>query len=84
MHHAYENNGITAKSPGSASPTSLGRHFSGEEKIMIESRYQELLAAELRMSACGCGGVCRVCQNEPRPGSEEERIEFEEELSAMN
>ena len=51
---------------------------------MIESRYQELLAAELRMSACGCGGVCRVCQNEPRPGSEEERIEFEEELSARN
>lgn len=51
---------------------------------MIESRYQELLAAELRMSACGCGGACRACQNEPRPGSEEERIEFEEELSARN
>lgn len=75
---------IERPTPGSASPTSQGHHHSGEEKIMVESRYQELLAAELRMSACGCGGACRACQNEPRPGSEEERIEFEEELSARN
>lgn len=51
---------------------------------MIESRYHELLAAELRIGACGCGGACRACQNEPRPGSEAERLEFEAELAARN
>lgn len=75
---------IDRPAPGSASPTSQGNNHSGEEKIMIESRYRELLAAELRIGACGCGGACRACQNEPRPGSEEERLEFEAELAARN
>lgn len=41
------------------------------------NRFNELYQAELRLSACGCGGACSSCQAEPRPASEEECDAFE-------
>lgn len=47
---------------------------------MKEARFYELLAAEMRIARCGCGGACWPCQNEKKPEDENEMMEFEEEL----
>ena len=39
---------------------------------MTNQRYRELLEAERRIRACGCGGACAPCQREPRASEEEE------------
>lgn len=49
---------------------------------MNTARFNELREGETRMAACGCGGACRSCQNEPRPVSDDEIEEFEQELAA--
>jgi len=50
---------------------------------MNNDRLNELIAAEERLTSCGCGGVCLSCQAEPRPSTESEREEFELELAAL-